>query len=163
MNTHFRYTALVTLLATLAACGRAPVDQPPAATQAQSTPAPKPRSTCERVTAEQMSAILGAPVNAELTSGTECSYNPKSGAGMPMAQLTIDLGSAEAAMTATGMLGQMEPGMTNPYEGLGDQASAIGPAVWIRRGEDLIMITVIGVEDHDAAVKRVYELVNATF
>jgi predicted small lipoprotein YifL len=162
MNTLFRYTALVTLLANLAACGRAPVEQPPAA-QAENAPPTKVRSTCERVTAEQMSVILGAPVDAELTSGSECSYSPKSGAGMPMAQVTIDLGSAEAAMAASGMLGAMEPGMTNPYEGLGDQAATTGPAVWIRRGDDLIMITVIGVEEHAAAVKRVYELVDATF
>ena len=80
-----------------------------------------------------------------------------------MAQLQIDLGSAEAAMTASGMLNQMEPGMTDPYEGLGDQASAIGPAVWVRRGEDLVMITIMGVDAHDAAVRRVYEIVDAGF
>lgn len=110
-----------------------------------------------------MSAILGAAVNAEATSGNECSYMPRDGSGMPMAQLTVDLGSAEAAMTASGMLGQMEPGMTNPYEGMGDQASAIGPAVWVRRGEDLIMITVIGAESHDVAVRRIYEIVDKGF
>jgi hypothetical protein len=66
-------------------------------------------------------------------------------------------------MQASGMLGQIEPGMTNPYEGMGDQASAVGPAVWVRRGEDLVMITVMGVEDHDAAVKQVYELVDKGF
>jgi hypothetical protein len=166
MNTQFRYVAAVTLLATLlnalTACSRAPVQ--PAIAQVEGSPTDeRPRSTCERVTAEQMSATLGAPVIAEPRSNSECHYTPKSGAGMPLAQLTIDLGSAEAAMTASGMLGQIEPGMTNPYEGMGDQASAIGPAVWVRRGEDLIMITVIGVDDHDAAVRRIYELVDAGF
>lgn len=154
--------AAVMLFALVSACGRAPADRPPSG-QAERAPPARARSTCERVTAEQMSAILGESVGAERTSDTECTYSPKSGAGSPVAQLTVDLGSAEAAMTASGMLGRIEPGMTNPYEGLGDQASAIGPAVWIRRGEDLIMITVIGVADHDAAVKRVYALADASF
>jgi hypothetical protein len=166
MNSQNRNFAATTLLAVflnlLAACSRAPVE-PLAEPVQPAPPAQVARSTCERVTAEQMSAILGAPVNAEPQSNSECHYNPKSGAGMPMAQLNIDMGTAEAAMTASGMLGQMEPGMTSPYEGMGDQASAIGPAVWVRRGEDLIMITVMGPDDHDAAVRRIYELVDAGF
>ena len=148
------------ILATLAACSRAP-ESPRA--QGEAPAEASRRTTCERLSAEQMSAILGTPVNAEATSSSECSYLPKDGSGMPMAQLAIDLGSAEAAMTASGMLGQMEPGMTNPYEGMGHQASAIGPAVWVRRGEDLIMITVIGAENHDVAVRRVYEIVDKDF
>src|ERR1041384_543051 len=159
MNTHFRYVGP----GSLAACERAPEPQPPTYRAESAPPAKPPRTTCERVTAEQMSAILGADVSAEPHSNSECHYNPKSGAGVPMAQLTIDMGTAEAAMTASGMLGQMEPGLTNPYEGMGDQASAIGPAVWVRRGEDLIMITVMGVENHDAAVRSVYQLVDAEF
>ena len=102
-------------------------------------------------------------MKSEPKSNTECDYTPQNGGGLPLAQLAIDLGSAEAAMTATGMLGQMEPGMTSPYEGMGDQAAEIGPAVWVRRGDDLIMITVMGVEDRDAAIRRVYELVDAGF
>jgi hypothetical protein len=162
MNTHFRNLAIVITVATVTACDPAPVEQPSAAKPEAAQPA-KARTACEWVTAEQMAAVLGAPVTAEASTGTECNYTPTSGAGIPMAQLAVELGSAEAAMTATGMLGQMEPGMTNPYEGLGDQAAAIGPAIWIRRGNDLVRITVMGVEDHDAAVRRVYGIVDAAF
>ncbi len=161
MNTHFRNAATaLTLLTVLASCDRPP---DPAPTAKPAAAAAAARTTCERVTAEQMAAVLGEPMNAEPVSNSECHYSPKSGSSMPMAQLQIDLGSAEAAMTASGMLNQMEPGMTDPYEGLGDQASAIGPAVWVRRGEDLVMITIMGVDAHDAAVRRVYEIVDAGF
>lgn len=111
-----------------------------------------------------MSVILGATVTAEpisnSTGKTDCNYAPTVGS-MPTAQLSVEYGSAEAAMAATGMLERVEPGMTNPYEGLGDQAAAIGPSVWIRQGDDLITITVFGVDATDAAVKRIYELVAA--
>lgn len=163
MNTQIRCLAATLLLGPLTACDRAPAEAPPQAEAAKQAPEKRSKHPCERVTALQMSEILGEPVVAEPASGSECHYTPKSGAGLPLAQLTIDMGSAEAAMQASGMLGRMEPGMTNPYEGMGDQASAIGPAIWVRRGEDLIMITVMGVEDHDAASRRVYELVDKGF
>ena len=167
MNTLTK-SVITTLLATLtAACDQAPVEQQAAAKAEASkaeaaNPAPKARTACEWVTVEEMAAILGAPLTTE-PSSSECNYTPTDGSGLPMAQLAVELGSAEAAMTATGMLGQIEPGMTNPYEGMGDQASAIGPAIWVRRGDDLVRIMVMGVEDHDAAVRRVYELVEAKF
>jgi hypothetical protein len=114
------------------------------------------------VTAEQMSSILGAAVTAEPISDsygkTDCEYAPKEGS-MAGAQLSIEYGAAEAAMAASGMLGRIEPGIANPYEGLGDQAIGSGPAVWIRHGEDLIIITVYGVDASQVAVKRIYELV----
>lgn len=143
----------------LSACSRSSDSDAPAPAD---PPKQEPKTACQMVSAEQMSAILGSTVTAEPISDsvgkTDCNYAPKEGS-MPMAQLSIEYGSAEAAMTAGGMLGRIEPGMTNPYEGLGDQAAAIGPAVWIRQGDDLVIITVFGVDASDAAVKRIYELV----
>lgn len=153
---------MAALLATLSGCDRA-VEQPAAATAAETASTePKARTACEWVTVAEMSTILGAPVMTE-PSSSECNYLPSNGSGLPMAQLAVELGSAEAAMRATGMLGQIEPGMANPYEGMGDQASAIGPAIWVRRGDDLVRIMVMGVDDHDGAVRRVYELVEKKF
>jgi hypothetical protein len=164
METFSRSLLTVTCLALLAACGRAPPERPDAqTTDTRGRVAETRQDGCQLISAAEMTEILGAAVKAEPMSpdnSTDCNYVAADGA-MPMAQLDIDRGSAEAAMTATGMLGQMEPGMTNPYEGLGDQAAAIGPAVWIRRGEDLVMITIMGVDAHDATVRRVYELVDS--
>jgi hypothetical protein len=53
-------------------------------------------------------------------------------------------------MTAMGMMGKHEPGLTNPYDGIGDQAATVGPALMIRTGEDLVTI-----------VKRIFETAKA--
>lgn len=154
--------ALAISIATLAACSRETADRVAPAQVAVAT-AGSSRTACDRVTAQQMSEILGAALNAEPKSSSECAYAPQDGSGLPMAELAVELGSAEAAMAASGLLGRIEPGMTNPYQGMGDQASAIGPAVWVRRGQDLVRITVMGASDHDAAVRRVYALVDKGF
>lgn len=159
-------TACVTVLI---ACGRstdapasAGVTSATEADAATNTPAKSSLTACEMVSAEQMSTILGAVVAAEPVSDsygkTDCSYEPKDGS-ITTARLSIEYGSAEAAMAANVMLGRIEPGMTNSYEGLGDQAAVVGPEVWIRRGEDLITIMVFGVDEPEAAVKRIYDLV----
>ena len=61
-------------------------------------------------------------------------------------------------MMAAGMLHSQEPEINQAYEGLGDQAVITGPAVMIRRGEDLFTITPMGVEDSAAITHRVYQL-----
>jgi len=115
---------------------------------------------CAMVTAAEMSAILGAPVTAEANDRsngkTECIYTPTSGIS-PYVELSVDWGGGEAAMTATGMMRKMEPGLTNPYEGLGDQAAAVGPALMIRTGEDLVTIVSSGVSDAPAKAKQIFE------
>ena len=53
------------------------------------------------------------------------------------------------------MLGRLEPGMANRFAGLGDEASAIGPAFMVRTGEDFVNLTRGGVDDHVAVAKRI--------
>ncbi len=115
---------------------------------------------CAMVTAVEMSAILGAPVVAEANDRsngrTECVYKPTSGTS-PYVELSVDWGGGQAAMAATGMMGRLEPGLTNPYEGIGDQAAADGPALMIRTGEDLVTIVSSGVSDAPAKAKQIFE------
>ena len=105
-----------------------------------------------------MSAILGAPVVADPNRGgkTECDYKPASGMS-PAVKLTVDWGDGKVAMTAMGMMGKREPGLTSPYDGIGDQASAVGPALMIRTGEDLVTIVFTGVTGAPAKAKRIFE------
>lgn len=120
----------------------------------------KPRPTaCSLVTAPEMSVILGAAVQAEPHEGsvdkTECIYKPAS-APSPYAELTIEWGEGETAMKAMGSMAKAEPGISNPYEGIGDQAVAVGTALMIRTGKDLVTITFSGVEDAPGKAKKIF-------
>jgi hypothetical protein len=105
-----------------------------------------------------MSAILGAPVVADERKGgnTECNYTPVSGIS-PAVKLTIDWGDGKVAMLSAGLMGKREPGLTNPYEGIGDQAFAVGPALMIKTGDDLMTIVFTGVTGAPAKAKRIFD------
>jgi len=162
-----RRATSLTLAALLAiACSRSADSGGDSAGAVRSTPAvaspqekERPRA-CALVTAVEMSAILGRAVTAEpndRSSGkTECVYKPASGIS-PYVEFSVDWGGGEAAMTAMGMMGQVEPGLANPYAGLGDQAAAIGPTLMIRTGEDLVNIVFSGVDDAPAAARRIFD------
>jgi hypothetical protein len=109
-----------------------------------------------------MSAILGAPVVAEARQGgsTECNYKPASGIS-PAVKLSVDWGDGRIAMASAGMMGRREPGLTSPYDGIGDQATAVGPALMIRTGEDLMTIVFTGVTDAPAKARRIFETAKA--
>ena len=42
----------------------------------------------------------------------------------PTVTLSVDWGDGEVAMSAASMMGQHEPGLTSPYDGIGDQDAA---------------------------------------
>ena len=109
-----------------------------------------------------MSAILGAPVVAEVNnrSSGKCIYKATSGIS-PYVELSVDWGDGKTAMTAMGMAEKHEPGLTSPYDGIGDQAAVVGPALMIRTGEDLVTIVFSGVSDAPAKVKRIFETAKA--
>jgi hypothetical protein len=122
----------------------------------------KTPTPCGLVSESEMSAILGAPVVADPNRGgkTECDYKPASGMS-PAVKLTVDWGDGKVAMAAAGMMGKREPGLTSPYDGIGDQASAVGPALMIRTGEDLVTIIFTGVSDAPAKAKRIFDTAKA--
>jgi hypothetical protein len=129
-----------------------------AAKKAAAKPARTPPAPCALVTAAEMSAILGTPIVAEPRAGgsTECNYAPASGVS-PTVKLTVDWGDGKIAMASAGMMARQEPGLTSPYHGLGDQAVAVGPALMIRTGEDLVTIVFSGVTDGPAKARRIFE------
>jgi hypothetical protein len=55
------------------------------------------------------------------------------------------------------MAEQHEPGLASPYDGIGDQAAAVGPALMIRTGEDLVTIVFGGVSDAPASAKKIFD------
>lgn len=115
---------------------------------------------CKLITAEEIKALAGEPLEATPDGKTGCVWQAANSA-LPHIEFKIDRGSAEIAMTAFGMLAKHEPGISNPYDGLGDEAVAIGPSVQIKRDEDLITIIVMGVDDNEAAVRKIYETATA--
>lgn len=129
-----------------------------AASQPHAKPARVSLAPCALVTAAEMSAILGTPVVAEPRSGggTECNYQPVSGIS-PTVKLTIDWGDGKIGMASAGAMGRHEPGLVNPYDGIGDQAAAVGPALMIRTGEDLMTIVFSGVSGAPAKAKRIFQ------
>lgn len=147
----------------LGACGRQPETNTADATSVPAVTVPERKAlvACKLVSLDEMKALLGNAgivATADEDGGaTRCTWAPPDG-GLPMAELKIERGMAEIAMTAFGMLGKMEPGINNPYDGLGDEAVASGPAVMIKTGDDLYTIMVMGgAEDSDKAIRKIYE------
>ena len=140
-------------MACLTACSKSqspePVaESPPAATIAKA-PATKP-TACSLLTQEQMSKILGMAVVGvpdESSSGvTKCEYTGTKSLS-PDASLEIEWGEGQTGMMGVGMAGQHEPGLTDPLDGLGDEAAQVGPKLFIRSGDDLVKIYLTGVSD----------------
>ncbi|MEO7103490.1 MAG: hypothetical protein ABI311_08865 [Gemmatimonadaceae bacterium] len=132
--------------------GQAAAETPP--------PTKQPLTACQMVTGAEMSKILGVAVTAEPHEGTadqtECIYKPAS-AISPYVEFTVNWGDGETAMTAAGMMNQHEPGITSPYDGIGDQAVAVGPTLMIRTGEDLVNLVFSGVTDAPTVAKRIFD------
>jgi len=139
-------------------------ENPHMATVPSAPPERESSKACELVTQEEMSQILGSAVIAEANdrhgSKTECIYNPTSGIS-PYVELSVAWGRGEVAMMGTGMTEKIEPGIVSPYEGIGDQAVAIGPMLRIRTGEDLVTITFSGVEEMPAKAKQIFDTAKA--
>jgi hypothetical protein len=113
---------------------------------------------CGLVTAAEMSTILGVKVAAEpRTDGNfECNYKPVSGIS-PTVKLSVDWGDGKIAMASASAMRRIEPGLTSPYDGIGDQAVAVGPALMIRTGDDLLTIVFSGVSSAPVRARRIFD------
>lgn len=167
MNRCWRLPALLLLaLVELYGCSKQPATQSVRADAPESAASESRQAAkaCDLVTEKEMTAILGAPVHAEpnerSNGKTECIYTAVEGIS-PYLEFSVEWGSGEGAMMGVGMAAQAEPGLASPYEGLGDQAVAVGPALMIRSGEDLVMLVFSGVEDTPAKAKRILETAKA--
>jgi hypothetical protein len=137
-----------------------PSQQKKPAQQTAHTPAP----ACALVRAAEMSAILGTQVLAtpdERSSGeTKCIYKPASGSS-PAVEFSVAWDAGRAAMLGMGLAERHEPGLTSPYDGIGDQAASAGPALMIRTGEDLVTIVFFGVDDAPTVAKKILTVAKA--
>jgi hypothetical protein len=59
-------------------------------------------------------------------------------------------------MQGVGFLNKHEPGVADPYAGIGDQAVAMGPSVMIKTGEDLVTIQLSGIDDVPGTIKKIF-------
>jgi len=154
-------------LAFLSACSKpeAPTQSVAAAQAAKTVAEPTAKPTaCSMVTQEQISEILGMAVIGvpdESSSGvTKCVYTaPKSLS--PDASVEVEWGEGQAAMMGVAKANQQEPGITDPLDGLGDEAAQVGPVLFIRSGDDLVKIYLTGVTDAVSAAQKVLALVQA--
>ena len=113
-------------------------------------------------TGKEMSAILGSEVVAtpkDNSNGkTECIY--QSGKpithSMPYADLSVDWGEGETAMNAAGFMNKREPGIANPYAGIGDEAVMVGPTLMIKTGNDFMQIILSDVSDVPGTAKKIF-------
>lgn len=164
---HFALATLLLALPSMCGCSK-PAASPASATAtegnsteaATALPAPPLARACELVTSVEMSTILGSAVVGTPNEGsvgkTECIYKPAE-AISPYVELSVTWGDGRAAMTAMGMMGNIEPGIANPYEGLGDQAAAVGSTLMIRSGEDLVTLSFSGIDDTPAVARKVFD------
>jgi hypothetical protein len=129
-----------------------------AAARAAAKPARTRLAGCALVTDAEMSEILGTRMVAAERGGgnTECNYTPASGIS-PTVKLTVDWGDGKVAMASAGMMAKLEPGLSSPYQGIGDQAVAVGPALMIRTGDDLVTLVLSGVSGAPAAARQVFD------
>lgn len=152
---------VATAASTAMAAAAIPVSGQPAA--ADTGPATK-ATACVLVTATEMSEIFGRALQAEAHEGsvdkTECIYKPADGVS-PYIELTVEWGEGETAMRAMGAMANVEPGIANPYAGIGDQAAAVGTALMIRTGDDFVTITFSGVDDAPAKARKIFDTAKA--
>jgi len=144
----------------------APVRTKRSVARAAKIAAAKPRRpdpvACTLVSEAEMSAILGAPVvtDPNLRSGNKCIYKATTGIS-PYVELSVDMGDGKTAMSAMGSMAKAEPGITSPYDGIGDQAATVGTALMIRTGEDLVTIVFSGVADAPGKARRIFDTAKA--
>lgn len=160
-----RMTLALAMLVCVAGCAKPAAEvEAPTVNAAAAQAEPKRLVACDLVSADEMSTIVAVAMKATVDeeNPTKCTYQPTSGASMPMIELAVDVGGGEAAMVAGKMLKRVEHGELNdPLHGVGDEAWVVGPESMIRRGEDLVRIMVFGADDSLAATRKIFALADA--
>ena len=122
-------------------------------------------AACELISATDMSAILGSAVTAvsdDRSGQTKCIYSSAGDEiGGAYAEVQLNWGDGVAGMKGAGALEPQLGEVMGKLDGLGDQATSVGPMILIRRREDLITLVISGVPDSTVAAKRIYGLIDA--
>ncbi|WP_159015626.1 DUF3558 family protein [Cognatiluteimonas profundi] len=137
----------------------------PAGTTAGVDVAPgDPHSACNLLTAADMSTFLGTAMVAVANDVTQdvssCRYNPAGGRG-PSAEFTVSRGDGAATLRAEKAMAGHDASADSAYQGIGDDAVVLGPAVTIRHGEDLLVFTLVGVGDGPGTVRKLFDTAKA--
>ena len=168
--TRLVFAGLLLALPLLSGCSKPPADSAPTAptvtaaavespvAPVRATPSREDAKACDLVTAQEMSAILGSVVSGaepgHKSSGvTACVYQPTGGTS-PYVEFSVEWGEGKLALMAAGAMGKAE-------SGIGDQAMAVGPTLWIRSGEDLVKIVFSGVDDRPAKARKIFDTAKA--
>lgn len=155
-----RFASIAALVA-IAACSKQdePAATPKSTTLAEAGLQQLLPSACTLVATTEMSGIVGVTMSADGGNGagtTVCRYRSIAGS-TPVVEIKIDWGNGAAGMMGAGLVGLREPGIADPLAGLGDQAAVVGPTVWVRLGDDLVILTLSGIDDDVATAKRVID------
>ncbi len=117
---------------------------------------------CNRVTASEMSAIIGMPMGATPNDGTEgltsCSYAPLAGKG-PSIEYTISAGDGASTLRMGREMKNYDPAPGKAFAGIGDDADVIGPALVINDHGDMVSLYLggVGLDDEPVMAKKIYD------
>jgi hypothetical protein len=151
--------ALIALVALVAVAACSTQDAERAATPQPSTRADaggQQPPTCTLVAPTELSAIVGAQMSVDDESSlgkTTCRYRSAAG-GTIQLEIRIDWGNGAAGMMGAGLVGRREPDRSDPLSGLGDQAAVFGQSVWVRLGDDLVILEFPGIDDTNVETAR---------
>lgn len=166
MKTPVAASLVVSLaMATLAACSKPEAPAVAADAPVMTLPVEKVRpSACSLVTQEEMSTIMGMTVVGvpdESSSGvTGCVYTAPTSLS-PDAWLKVAWGEGETLSRALGMAERADPDLTDPLDGLGDEAAQVGPTLMILSGEDSVEIYLTGIADVVPPAQQILALVES--
>ncbi len=154
--------------ATPAASGEAasvptPVATPAPPASVADVPVPGGASrACNRVTASELSAIVGMPMGATANDGNEgitsCSYAPVAGKG-PSVEYTISAGDGASTLSMGREMKNYDPAPGKAFAGIGEDADVIGAAVVINDHGDMVSLRLVGIgrADEPAVAKKIYD------
>lgn len=121
-------------------------------------------TACKLISAAEMSAALGSEVAAvadDRGGQTKCTYSAAGDElGGAYAEVQLNWGDGESGMKGAGLVEPDLGKVMSKLQGLGDQATSVGPMILIRRHDDLITLIISGVPDSTAVAKRIYGLLD---
>lgn len=163
-------------VAALAACSRQPPVDPaadagkapaaatvaaPARAEVAQSDTPVPGGAdkaCNRLTARELSAILGTAMTATPNDGTEgitqCAYGPAGGTG-PSVEFMVIAGDGASTLRMVREKLHYDPAPARAFAGIGDDVDVQPPTVLIRDGEDLVSLMLVGVDDEPAVARKI--------
>jgi hypothetical protein len=115
---------------------------------------------CNRLTARELSAILGTTMTATANDVTEaitqCAYGPASGTG-PSVEFMVSAGDGANTLEMVREGKHYDPAPARAFAGIGDDVDVQRPALLIRDGEDLVSLMLVGVGDEPAVARKILD------